>query len=273
MLLARKLTYATAVFLIGWVLVTWTRTNGTAYRQQPCDIPLDQAAEVSGESPVGFTDLEISEPPQLSSAFAVQRPVLSESSSQSVKETQIEPTLHAFRFRSEDERLDTGLKEEASPAKDQANLLAKMQGLEFNLAPLGARLSVHEMTADVSPTDTLLPDAEANGTVESDIVFSPTRTESFIEDATPEPALYVTSATEEPLVVFSREKIVQQGECLSELCLEAYGFANNALVEWVSKSNPEIRNPNTILIGERILFPDLNDLEIEKLSEKEPEGS
>ena len=50
-------------------------------------------------------------------------------------------------------------------------------------------------------------------------------------------------------------KIVKEGENLTQLTQNVYGFVSPQLVEWVKNHNPHILNADTILPGDRIVFP------------------
>ena len=50
-------------------------------------------------------------------------------------------------------------------------------------------------------------------------------------------------------------KIVKEGENLSQLTQNVYGFVSPQLVEWVKHHNPHIPNADNILPGDRIVFP------------------
>ena len=50
-------------------------------------------------------------------------------------------------------------------------------------------------------------------------------------------------------------KIVKEGENLTQLTQNVYGYVSPQLVEWVKNHNPHILNADTILPGDRIVFP------------------
>ncbi|RMF86690.1 MAG: hypothetical protein D6736_14515, partial [Nitrospinota bacterium] len=56
---------------------------------------------------------------------------------------------------------------------------------------------------------------------------------------------------------FPVTRVVQEGDYLSKLAVEVYGFVNDALIAWIIEQNPQIEDANRILVGEKILFPAL----------------
>jgi len=51
--------------------------------------------------------------------------------------------------------------------------------------------------------------------------------------------------------------IVKEGDTVTGLAAEVYGFVNDALVERIKMSNPDIRDINWISVGQKIIFPPL----------------
>lgn len=51
--------------------------------------------------------------------------------------------------------------------------------------------------------------------------------------------------------------IVKEGDTVTGLAAETYGFVNDTLVERIKKSNPDIKDINWISIGQKIVFPPL----------------
>ncbi len=48
---------------------------------------------------------------------------------------------------------------------------------------------------------------------------------------------------------------VKEGDTVTEMAAKIYGFVNDALVERIRKSNPEVRDMNWISVGQKIVFP------------------
>ncbi len=53
--------------------------------------------------------------------------------------------------------------------------------------------------------------------------------------------------------------IVKQGKTLNLLCEENYGWAHITLLDYILQSNPQIIDPNLILVGERISLPEISE--------------
>ena len=60
-------------------------------------------------------------------------------------------------------------------------------------------------------------------------------------------------------------RIVKKGDTLFRLTLDVYGFTDEKLIELVKKKN-RIKNIHIIMIGEKILFPELSDLSVRRHS-------
>jgi general secretion pathway protein A len=52
-------------------------------------------------------------------------------------------------------------------------------------------------------------------------------------------------------------RTIKEGDNLSSLCLNVYGFSNAGLLQWVKGYNPRIDDLNHILIGDEIVFPEI----------------
>ncbi len=52
---------------------------------------------------------------------------------------------------------------------------------------------------------------------------------------------------------------VKQGNTLNSLCEEHYGWSHITLLDYIMKSNPQITDPNLILVGERIGLPKISE--------------
>lgn len=55
----------------------------------------------------------------------------------------------------------------------------------------------------------------------------------------------------------SRSKIVKQGDTVSKLFLETYGFYSTRALEWLKSHNPHIKNVDEIQIDQTIYFPEI----------------
>lgn len=62
---------------------------------------------------------------------------------------------------------------------------------------------------------------------------------------------------------------VKKGATLNSLCGEHYGFTNITLLDHIMVLNPELTNPNLILINQKILLPDIQE---EILIQEKPGG-
>ncbi len=65
----------------------------------------------------------------------------------------------------------------------------------------------------------------------------------------------VIAQTQAPALSVTRT--VREGDYLSTLASQEYGFVNKMVLEWIQKHNPHIQDVNRITVGERILFPPL----------------
>ena len=53
-------------------------------------------------------------------------------------------------------------------------------------------------------------------------------------------------------------RIVKPGECLSKMVKEVYGTSNRKVLDTVLKRNPQIKDPNIVLVGGAIVFPEID---------------
>jgi phage tail protein X len=51
--------------------------------------------------------------------------------------------------------------------------------------------------------------------------------------------------------------MVQRGDQLAKLALEVYGSTSAAVLEWIKKNNPQLRDLNRIEVGMQLTFPPL----------------
>ena len=51
--------------------------------------------------------------------------------------------------------------------------------------------------------------------------------------------------------------VVRQGDTLGKLSSKVYGRSNERLLGIIQENNPDIRNPNFILPGQKLIFPPL----------------
>ena len=54
-------------------------------------------------------------------------------------------------------------------------------------------------------------------------------------------------------------RIIKKGDNLYRLTLNVYSFSNNKLIEWVKQNNPGIKDITRIKVGDKIVFPELDD--------------
>jgi type II secretory pathway predicted ATPase ExeA len=57
--------------------------------------------------------------------------------------------------------------------------------------------------------------------------------------------------------------VVEPGDTLGKLSSKVYGRSSDRLLEIIKKNNPEIRNPDLILPGQKLIFPPLPDSQTE----------
>jgi general secretion pathway protein A len=56
-------------------------------------------------------------------------------------------------------------------------------------------------------------------------------------------------------------RVVKPGDCLSKLAASVYGFGTEPVVRRVLKANPSITDPDYLIVGTPVLFPDISDLQ------------
>lgn len=64
------------------------------------------------------------------------------------------------------------------------------------------------------------------------------------------------SRTEQNRETRVNQRVVEKGDTLSRLIREKYGTYDRDLLSWVRQNNPQIRDPNRIMIGDEIVLPD-----------------
>jgi len=67
-----------------------------------------------------------------------------------------------------------------------------------------------------------------------------------------------TSSSQSPDLLPAR--VVKRGDNLTKLTQEVYGSVDADLIDWVKKNNPQITDIDRLLIGTRLVFPDLPGL-------------
>ena len=60
-----------------------------------------------------------------------------------------------------------------------------------------------------------------------------------------------------PTKSFPLTQVVEYGDSLLGLSKKIYGYTNNKLLERVKQKNPRIKDVNKILVGQKIIFPDI----------------
>ncbi len=77
-----------------------------------------------------------------------------------------------------------------------------------------------------------------------------------------EPAETAKPASAEPAAAESASvratRIVKPGECLTKMIKEVYGTSNRKVLDAVLKRNPQIKDPNIVLAGNTIVFPEID---------------
>jgi len=58
---------------------------------------------------------------------------------------------------------------------------------------------------------------------------------------------------------FPVTRVLKEGDYLTKLCVEIYGFTNDRLVEWMKEQNPHIKDVDVIDVGEKLFFPKLGE--------------
>jgi len=76
-------------------------------------------------------------------------------------------------------------------------------------------------------------------------------TEEIVSSATTE--LTVSVSGDIPASLTSR--VINHGDCLSDLCLEVYGKVDFELIERIKRLNPQIQSINRISVGDTIVYP------------------
>jgi phage tail protein X len=52
-------------------------------------------------------------------------------------------------------------------------------------------------------------------------------------------------------------RTVKKGDQVARVALEVYGSANNAVLEWIRKHNPQLRDLNRVDVGMQLTLPPL----------------
>jgi nucleoid-associated protein YgaU len=52
-------------------------------------------------------------------------------------------------------------------------------------------------------------------------------------------------------------RIVEQGDTLTKLSEDVYGRSDTKLIKIIQENNPQIANPNLIVTGSKIVFPEV----------------
>ena len=52
-------------------------------------------------------------------------------------------------------------------------------------------------------------------------------------------------------------RTIKRGDQIVKVALEVYGFSNNAVIDWIKKNNPQLRNINRLDVGMQLALPPL----------------
>ncbi|MBE7558917.1 AAA family ATPase [bacterium] len=157
--------------------------------------------------------------------------------------------------------------DEDEPVAVEAPGRPRMAGLHATeepvIEPIATPTPTPEPAATATPTPLPAPVALTPATAESVLPAAVMETATRAEVVEP-PALAVplVSVVQPPIfqVTSGRgvTRIVREGDFLSRLCVEVYGFSNSQVLELVREANPQIADVNRIMVGDVIRFPALH---------------
>ncbi len=52
-------------------------------------------------------------------------------------------------------------------------------------------------------------------------------------------------------------RTIKRGDQIVKVALEVYGFSNSAVIDWIKKNNPQLRNINRLDVGMQLALPPL----------------
>ena len=52
-------------------------------------------------------------------------------------------------------------------------------------------------------------------------------------------------------------RTVKKGDQIARVALEVYGSSSNAVLDWIKKNNPQLRNVNLVDVGTQLTLPPL----------------
>jgi phage tail protein X len=58
-------------------------------------------------------------------------------------------------------------------------------------------------------------------------------------------------------VVPATVRTVKRGDQIVKVALEVYGSSNSAVLDWIKKNNPQLRNVNRLEVGMQLALPPL----------------
>jgi general secretion pathway protein A len=104
--------------------------------------------------------------------------------------------------------------------------------------------------------DNLLPasvSTPAQPTQSPELTVSPPTPEA----SEPPPAVPATVRTVPPPAVPTTVRTVKKGDQIARVALEVYGSSNSAVLDWIRKNNPQLRNLNLVDVGTQLTLPPL----------------
>jgi general secretion pathway protein A len=78
-----------------------------------------------------------------------------------------------------------------------------------------------------------------------------------LEVSEPAPAVSTTVYTVPAPAVSTTVRTVKKGDQVARVALEVYGSSNNAVLEWIRKHNPQLRDLNRVDVGMQLTLPPL----------------
>ena len=64
-------------------------------------------------------------------------------------------------------------------------------------------------------------------------------------------------ASEPSTAVPATVRTVKKGDQIARVALEVYGSSSNAVLDWIKKNNPQLRNVNVVDVGTQLTLPPL----------------
>jgi len=140
--------------------------------------------------------------------------------------------------------------------------LAKVK--QFMTPSVASRMSPPQETTAAVP-DSLLPASISTPEPPPKLAVSPSSPETS-EPApavpthvptVPAPAVPTTARTVPAPTVPTMVRTVKKGDQVARVALEVYGSANSAVLDWIRKNNPQLRDLNLVDVGTQLTLPPL----------------